>query len=356
MAKPLEVGIAYNLKQSRPAAGLHSGSSVHQSGSSDCYSGPEDDDAEFDDPETIKAIKRALETGGYRVSLHEANRFFPASIEAVRPDIVFNIAEGRNGRGREAHVPAILSYLGIPFTGSDETTICIAMDKALAKRIAASYGIRTPDYAVIGRDSVHGDITLPSFPVIVKPVAEGSGKGISGVSLVKDANELFKVVDGIISRYDQDALVEEYIPGREFTVGILGNGSDVRVFSPMEVIFRDTAQSIYNYEIKRDFRRYIDYACPPDAGDEVIANLQETALKLFRVLQCRDFARIDFRLSPEGCLHFIEINPIPGLAPGYSDYPMLAEFCGVGYDELICSILGSALLRYEMQGVRSEQQ
>ena len=371
MGKPLEIVIAYNLKRSAVSAdhgtaatdsacsanpsdsaystGFGIGAPGPGSGSSDCDIHSLDNDAEFDDPETIFAIKRALESRGHRVGLHEANKFFPASIAAVSPDIVFNIAEGRNGRGREAHVPAILSYLGIPYTGSDETTICVAMDKPLAKRIVSSYGISTPDYAVIGSDGIHDNAALPAFPVIVKPVAEGSGKGISGISIIKDAFELDNVAGSLISRYNQDALVEEYIPGREFTVGLLGNGNGVRVFTPMEIIFRDKTQSIYSYEIKRDFRRHIDYACPPDVGDEIIAEMQDAALKIFRILQCRDFARIDFRMSPEGRLNFIEINPIPGLAPGYSDYPMLAEFCGVSYDDLICSILSNALTRYNIE-------
>lgn len=334
----MRVGIAYNLKREN-------------------FHGPHDAEAEFDDPDTIMAIKKALETAGHRVELFEALESFPASIAASRPDIVFNIAEGRLGRGREAHVPAILNFLNIPFVGSDETAVCIAMDKALAKRLLASFGVDTPKYTVItgdtrytsGNSASSDQPEQPGFPIIVKPVAEGSGKGISGVSLVSGSDELHVVADELIRTYEQDALAEEYIPGREFTVGLLGNGAGTRVFAPMEVIFRDKAHSIYSYEIKRNFKQHIDYACPPDLDAGLISKLEETALQVFRITGCRDFARVDFRLSPENRLYFIEINPIPGLAPGYSDYPMLAGFCGVDYDTLICSILDSALTRYGLR-------
>lgn len=355
MSKQLKVDIVYNIKRGFRA-------------------GPPDSEAEFDDLETILAIKKALETSGRRVGLIEADENFPSLIAQSSPDIVFNIAEGANGRGREAQVPAILNFLNIPFVGSDETAMCVAMDKALAKSILAARGISTPKFTVIGSESDYDNPAPPPFPAIVKPVAEGSGKGITNASIVSSSEELAKVSGELVSRYSQAALVEEFISGREFTVGLLGNGSNTRVFTPMEVIFRENAYktrdnafssrvtaysafdnahytgndayNIYSYDIKRNFKQYIDYACPPEVEDAVIEDLEKTALKIYRILQCRDFARIDFRMSREGRLYFIEINPIPGLAPGYSDYPMLAAYCGVDYEELICSILNSALARY----------
>ena len=321
------VGLAYNLKKARPE-------------------GPPDAEAEFDDPGTIEAIKGALASAGCKVELFEAEESFPAKIAAQRPDIVFNIAEGRRGRGREAQVPAILDFLGVPYTGSDETTMCIAMDKALVKRILASYHIRTPAYRLVKEASSSISVKGLTWPLIIKPNAEGSGKGISGASVVSDLNGLHRAVAEKIGTYQQDMLVEEYIPGREFTVGLLGYGDNTRVFTPMEILFRDKEHSIYSYEVKRDFKQYVDYACPPDIGGRIRAEMENTALKIYRILGCRDFARIDFRLSPEGRLYFIELNPIPGLAPGYSDYPMLAEFCGMDYAALIRNILHSALARY----------
>ena len=340
MSDKLIVGIAYNLKKG-------------------ISSGPPDGEAEFDDPDTVRALGDAIGRAGYRVELYEAEEDFPAQIAARKPDIVFNIAEGRRGRGREAHVPAILSFLGVPYVGSDETAMCLALDKALTKRLLSAWGIRTPKFAAFrkGVPIPAGDFASVgdclgsgalSWPVIVKPNEEGSGKGVTGVSVVPDAAALREAVEEMIRVYEQDVLVEEYIPGREFTVGLLGNGDKVRVFAPMEIIFNDREQSVYSYEVKRDFKRYVRYSCPPDIGAELRAEMENTARLVFDALGCRDFARVDFRLSPGGELYFIEINPLPGLAPGYSDYPMLAEFCGMGYDSLIAGVLRCALARYGM--------
>ncbi|MDR0468871.1 MAG: ATP-grasp domain-containing protein [Peptococcaceae bacterium] len=327
--KPVKVGVAYNLKK-------------------ETVQGPLDAEAEYDDPETVMAIKDALELSGCLVDLYEADEGLPLRLAEKRPEIVFNIAEGRNGHGREAQVPAILSFFGIPYIGSDEAAMCIAMDKALTKRLLGTYRIRTPRYRVIRKNLPGFKSGGLAYPLIVKPNAEGSGKGITDVSVVWDAAGLLRAVKECMEVYDQDMLIEEYIPGREFTVGLLGNGDSLRVFAPMEIIFRDKESGIYSYSVKRSFKQYVDYACPPDVGADLLADMEKTARRIFRIIGCRDFARIDFRLSPEGRLYFIEINPIPGLAPGYSDYPMLAEYCGVGYAELIREILRSALARYGM--------
>ena len=322
----IRVGLTYNLKK-------------------DIVTDPPDMQAEFDDFDTILAIKNALQTGGCEVELFEADENLPLRLTANRPDIVFNIAEGIGERGREAQIPALLNFLNIPYTGSDETAMCIAMDKALAKRLLSSYRIRTPKYRVVS-DLSRAMAAGLSFPVIVKPNAEGSSKGISGVSVVNNADELKEVLKKNIGAYKQDMLVEEYIEGREFTVGILGNGSEMRVFPPMEIIFKDKDHGIYSYEVKRDFKKYIEYECPPDISARLIKELEDTAMKIYKILGCRDCARTDFRLSRDGKLYFIEVNPLPGLAPGYSDFPMLAEFSGVEYDELVQGILISALKRY----------
>jgi len=323
--KQIKVGITYNLKKG-------------------IITEPPDAEAEYDDISTILAIKNALETGGCEVDLFEATEELPVKLMKHRPDIIFNIAEGITGRGREAQVPAILNYLGIPFTGSDETTMCIAMDKALTKRLLVSYKIRTPKYKIINAGTAFSVNNL-SWPLIVKPNTEGSGKGISELSIVSDAAELCEVLEENISVYKQDMIVEEYIPGREFTVGILGNADKMQVFPPMEILFKDAERSIYSYEVKRDFKKHVKYKCPPDINGDIRVNIERTAAKIYKVLNCRDFARIDFRLSPEGKLYFIEINPLPGLAPGYSDFPIIAGFCGIDHTSLILGILDSALTR-----------
>jgi len=224
------------------------------------------------------------------------------------------------------------------------------MDKALAKRFLSSYRIRTPKYAVVS-DVSRMPLAGLSFPVIVKPNAEGSSKGISGVSVVCNNGELKEILTKNIGAYRQDMLVEEYIDGREFTVGILGNAEKMRIFPPMEIIFEDKDHSIYSYEVKRDFKKYIRYECPPDISEKLKKELEDTAAKIYGILGCRDCARIDFRLSGDGRLYFIEANPLPGLAPGYSDFPMLAELSGVGYDELVQGILISALERYDSEKI-----
>lgn len=326
----LRVGLTYNLKKN-------------------AASDIADNEAEYDNIETVMAIKQALEDEYCQVELLEATEELPARLAKHPVDIVFNIAEGTWGRGREAQVPAILNYFRIPFTGSDETTLCIALDKALTKRLLATYHIRTPKYQIVSRD--HQDIS-GSFPcpAIVKPNAEGSSKGISDVAIVSDRSGLSSLIQKNINVYQQDMLVEEYIGGREFTVGILGNGDDIHVYPPMEIVYvKPNQYNIYSYNVKQNYKDFIRYDCPAGLTSEQEAEMKNAARKVYQILQCRDFARIDFRLSEDGKLYFIEINPLPGLAPGYSDFPMLAEFSGTDYVTLVRSILRTALKRYGLK-------
>ena len=328
--KLLQVGLTYNLKK-----GVKSEAA--------------DNEAEYDNIETVLAIKNALESSDFEVELMEATKELPAKLASHTVDIVFNIAEGIQGRGREAQVPALLNYFQIPFTGSDETTLCIALDKALTKRVLATYHIRTPKYRIIKADEQKwgGSFT---YPAIVKPNAEGSGKGISDVAIVTGAQELRSLVSKNISLYKQDMLVEEYIGGREFTVGIIGNGIDTKVFPPMEIVYLDQQNEyqIYSYNVKQNYKKLISYECPAVVTPETETEILSTARKIYEILACRDFARIDFRLSKEGKLYFIEINPLPGLAPGYSDFPMIAEFNGMDYASLVRNILLCALKRHDL--------
>ncbi|MDD4188794.1 MAG: ATP-grasp domain-containing protein [Eubacteriales bacterium] len=309
----------------------------------------EDLEAEYDNIETINAIKRALEKLNCKVELLEADEGILKKLSTAKTDIVFNIAEGIYGRGREAQVPALLNFLRIPFVGSDETTLCVALDKALAKRLLSTYKIKTPKFQIISDPGMRISSRL-KYPVIVKPNAEGSSKGISDIALADNPEELKKVLGINFAAYGQSMLIEEFISGREFTVGLVGNGDDLRVFSPMEISYRSKERKnrIYSYNVKRNYKKYIDYHCPAkfEAGQE--EKLISAAKKIFKVLECRDFARIDFRMSTQGEIYFIEINPLPGLAPGYSDYPMIAEFCGISHKELIKLVLNSALKRYHM--------
>jgi len=331
---PLIVGIVYNLKKG-------------------IVSDAEDIEAEYDSFDTILAIKDAFAAKGISVELLEANADLIEKLRNTRVDIVFNIAEGTAGRGREAQVPAILNFLGVPFSGSDETTLCLALDKALTKRFLSTYNITTPAYQLIKTPEFELDQAL-HFPLIVKPDSEGSSKGISDLAIVDNEEQLYSLITRNFKLYGQSMLAEEYIKGREFTVGILGNGSDMRVFEPLEIIYlkEDRESRIYSYNVKRNFKKYIEYSCPPLLDAVTTQKMKDIAAKIYMALDCRDFSRIDFRLSEDGTIYFIEINPLPGLAPGYSDYPMLAEFCGMDYQTLVVNVLNSALKRYGMNEVR----
>jgi D-alanine-D-alanine ligase len=324
---PLRVGVACNIKVDRGS----------------------DAQAEFDEPETVDAICAALAAGGFSPSVIEASEGFPRKLEAENPDIVFNIAEGVSGRSREAHIPAILEYCGVPYTGSDAAALAIALDKAMTKRLVNSCGIDTPAYDVIKKTAPEQPADLP-YPVLVKPNAEGSSKGVSDISVAANPAELRELAGQAMKGCDGDVLAEQYIDGREFTVGILGNGPDLRIFEPMEVIFNKKrgAYKVYSYEIKRNYREFITYRCPPDLPDDLIARMKRDAQIIYETIGCRDFARVDYRLSDEGKLYFIEINPLSGLAPDYSDYIIAAKFHNISYNDIVCDILHCALKRYGM--------
>jgi D-alanine-D-alanine ligase len=326
---PLLVGIIYNLKK-----GL--------------LNSIPDAEAEYDSIETVVAIKSALEVKGHQVLLLEADEALPKKLCRTPIHIAFNIAEGLQGRGREAQIPAMLGFFGIPFTGSDETTLCVTLDKALTKRLLLSYGFRTPAYQLFAAEGLPVEASL-NYPVIVKPNAEGSSKGISDKSIVTSPQALHKLVRDNLRLYGGAMLAEEYIAGREFTVGLLGNGVQTRVFSPMEIIFKKGVQEnyhVYSYPVKQNYREFIDYQCPAQLDQKQENKMMAMARDIYHILGCRDFARIDFRLSGTGEIYFLEINPLPGLAPDYSDYPMLAGFCGLDYTGLINGILQAAIERY----------
>lgn len=322
------IGIIYNIKQGK-------------------QSEAPDAEAELDNIETVYAIQNALEKHGLRTVLLLADKELPEKLRAQPVDIAFNIAEGISGRGREALVPSLLDLLDIPYTGSDATTLCLALDKAITKRLLSTYRVRTPHYAVIKRDS---SLRLSNmhYPIIIKPNAEGSSKGIGDCSVVSNVQELRTLVSKNFSLYGGDMLAEEYISGREFTVGVLGNGVETKVFSPMEIVYNKNTQGnycVYSYNVKQNYQEYVSYVCPANIDETIEKEMMDAAKRIYEIMGCHDFSRVDFRLNPEGKSYFIEINPLPGLAPNYSDYPMLAEACGVPYDELVFGVLEAAAKR-----------
>ncbi|MBX3208125.1 MAG: ATP-grasp domain-containing protein [Labilithrix sp.] len=320
----MRIGIAFNLKRLKPRAG-----------------GAQDDEAEYDAPSTIEAIAEAIASFGHDVILLEADATFPAALLGARADVVFNVSEGARGRSREAHVPAVLELLGIPYTGSDPASLVTTLDKAVAKAIVRDAGVRTPSGVVM----VTGDEPLPAslaFPAIVKPVAEGSSKGVLPASVATSEDEARTLARRVAARYAQGALVEEYLPGREFTVAVLGE----TVLPPMEIVLRTGDPfPVYSFDHKLEPTDEVTYEAPAQIPSELDREIRDLAARSFAALGCRDVARIDVRLDAAGHPAFIECNPLPGLTPGWSDLCLISEAAGVDYATLIGRILEPALRR-----------
>ena len=329
-AERLKVGFAYNVKRVTPD-----------------LSGDADDEAEYDSPKTLQAIREAIASYGHEVVDLESTSDLPIQLASTPVDVVFNIAEGFKGRSRESQVPALLELLDIPYTGSDPAALSVSLDKALAKRMVRTHGILTPDYQVMhtGKERLSRDL---GFPLLVKPVAEGTSKGVTKKSVVRDEAEMREVAREMIAKYRQPALVEEYVSGREFTVGLLGERRP-RVLPPMEIVFLDPDDEtpIYSFDMKQDWNDKIRYEVPARLSERELERLERAARECFAALGCRDVARIDFRMDPDGRLFFIESNPLPGLAPGWSDLVLIAQAAGIEYRALIGEILSFAIRRYQ---------
>jgi len=304
-----------------------------------------DTDAEHDSPTTIQAIREAIEHHGHSVVELEATPELPALLPFAGVDLVFNIAEGFKGRNRESQVPALLEFLGIPYTGSDPTALSLAMDKALAKRLVREAGFHTAPFLLLAT----GRERLPAgfrFPAIVKPVAEGSSKGILDTSVVETEAQLRELAREVAGRYRQAVLVEEFLTGREFTVGLLGERRP-RALPPLEIIYTNQAAKYPVYSFSNKFQdQAVRFEVPARVTPELDRELKRVAQGAFTVLGCRDVARVDLRLDGEGRVHFIECNPLPGLTPGFSDLCVIAQSVGMDHRTLIGEILAPALRRY----------
>jgi D-alanine-D-alanine ligase len=326
----VRVGFAYNMKRVDSKAG-------------------DDAEAEYDPPETIAAISDALAAFGHAVVHLEATPDLPRVLAEADVDLVFNIAEGIEGRNREGHVPALCELLGIPYTGSDSATLAIALDKALTKKVLRQHGILTPEFQLFetGRERLGANMR---FPVIVKPNAEGSSKGIAGNSVCDDEPAMRAAVKGLIEKYRQPALVEEYIPGREFTVGLLGDRRP-RVLPPMEICFKDKSnrRPVYDFEVKQQWEKHVEYKCPAPLTAAEARAIERAARETFDALDCRDVARVDLRMNPRGEVYVFEVNPLPGLTPDYSDLVLIAKAASMDYRTLIGEILAGGLKRLREQ-------
>lgn len=310
--------------------------------------------AEWDTQETIDAVRDALSVR-HSVSLIEADEDAFEKLKASRPDIVFNIAEGRFGVSREAQIPAILEMLNIPYTGSDPLTLAICLDKSRAKEILSYYNIPTPEFTVISSLSEIHSIAI-EVPAIVKPLCEGSSKGIFNSSLVETQQNLVRQIERVIEEYQQPALVEEFLPGREFTVAMLGNGENVQILPIIEIKFDSLSASvnpIYSYEAKWIWDQSSNpldiFECPAKIDAKTRQEIEQICKKAYNTLRCRDWSRIDLRMDKNGRVNIIEINPLPGILPNPEDnscYPKAARMAGMSYQEMLNAVLDEALKRY----------
>src|SRR3982075_1402460 len=317
-----------------------------------------DEFAEWDSPATIAAVETAPAKRGKVVRL-EANEDFPERLRQTKPSIVFNIAEGFYGVNREAHVPAICEFYGIPYSGSDPFTLSLCLDKARAKEALAFHGIPTPKFVVVDKpEELRAATEKLRFPLFVKPLHEGSSKGITDSNLCRDAGHLLEQTEFLLEHYNQPVLVEEYLPGKEFTCAILGNGDEATVLPIVGMNFEtlpEGAAPIYSFDAKFVWDRPENpldiFQCPARITAPLRKSIERVTLDAFRVLGCRDWARIDVRLDGAGVPNVLEVNPLPGILPDPADnscLPKAARAAGISYDELIQGCLKYAAAR---QGV-----
>jgi len=304
--------------------------------------------AEFDRPDTIEAIDGALSVAGHRTDRIGSIKALTKRLSAGdRWDMVFNIAEGLYGFGREAQVPALLDAYRIPYVFSDALVLAVTLHKGMTKRIIRDLGIATPAFAVVADERDMETVRLP-YPLFVKPVAEGTSKGIDAESRVESFAELSQTCRRLLSAYGQPLLVEAFLPGREFTVGIVGTGEEAAVLGTLEIFLKEKAEKdIYSYANKENYRELVEYRL---LEGTLAAKAEEIALAVWRGLGCRDGGRVDLRADGEGNLHFLEVNPLAGLHPVHSDLPIICRLAGISYQVLIGRILESACKRLDRKG------
>ncbi|MDP3042226.1 MAG: ATP-grasp domain-containing protein [Candidatus Omnitrophota bacterium] len=326
----MRVALTYNLKKKDPQK-------------------PADYFSECDSEETINSVVSALKIKGHSVEAIDVE--YPALFSYFknnRVDMVFNIAEGKHGRFRESEVPAVLDYLNIPYTGSDTFSLALALNKTLTKKILKAENIPTPNFQLF----VKGDEALDSdlrFPLIVKPNCEGSAKGINKTNVVNNPGDLKTKVKECIYIYRQEALVEEFIEGKELTVGILENGK-TRVLPILEIDFSNCKKSgeyFYSWKMKefqgnRELGLVPEFYCPARLDKDIEEKVKDVALRTHRAVGCLDISRTDIRLDMNNVPYVLEINPLPGLDPKESNFPIMAYAAGMKYEDLIEAILISA--------------
>ncbi len=330
---------------------------------------PADAGAEFDRKETIQAIQAAIESDGHTTKFLPADATLPYTLQDYRPDICFNIAEGIIGDSREAHVPALLELLRIPYTASRVLANAIALDKTMTKRIWHEMRLPTANY----QEFVYGDEGLHSgmrFPMFVKPAREGTGMGMDAGSIVYNRGELRRRVNRVIAEYHQPALVEEYLPGREFTVGVMGR-KDAALYTPRPDLYgpdgfhrfpleevessHSITPGVYGHEAKSlhfGDDGIPDYLCPAKVEPALANQLQLLAIAAHNAIGAVDISRVDIRLDGQGQPRLIEINTLPGLTPGFSDLCVIGGAEGLSYQDIILEILYLGASRWNLVPAR----
>jgi D-alanine-D-alanine ligase len=328
----MRVGLTFDLRDHYLAAG---------------YSA--EDTAEFDNIETIESLAGALERLGLEVDrIGTVRQLAQRLVAGERWELVFNIAEGLKGVGREAQVPALLEAYDIPYTFSDTMVMALALHKGMAKRVVRDCGVPTAPFAVVETMADLAAVELP-FPLFAKPIAEGTGKGVTSASRVTSATALRKLCRQLLERYRQPVLVETFLPGREFTVGIIGTGASADPVAVMEVVLNAQAEAgVYSYVNKEECESRVVYRL---AEDEQAKEAGSVALAAWRALGCRDGGRVDLRQDAGGRPLFLEVNPLAGLHPTHSDLPIMCTLAGIPYDALIGRIVESARRRCGGAGV-----
>ncbi len=330
----MRIGLSYDLKEA-----VKSGLTLEKL--------PEDALEEYDSLETIKGIAAAIETRGHSAVMLGGGRDFIYAVQKEKVDLVFNIAEGLgNYRGREAQIPGILEMLGIPYTGSDPLALAVSLDKDMTKRLVVQSGVATPKWRTIrnSRELETADWAGLQFPLFVKPLHEGSSKGVRNSSRINSLKDINGIVTSLINQYRQEVIVEEFIYGDEVTTGLIGNPP--RVIGIMRVLPREADPDfVYSLEVKRDWERLVEYECPARLNPETMERIEDAAIKVFNTLGCRDISRVDFRIGRDGTPYFLEINPLPGLNPHSGDIVIMSGKMGWSYPALILAIVDAALER-----------
>lgn len=327
--RTMHIGITYDLRSEYLAAGYG-----------------EEETAEFDQLGTIDAIDGALcELGHTTDRVGHARNLVERLARGERWDLVFNICEGLYGTGREAQVPAMLDAYEIPYTFADPAAMCVCLDKALTKTVLRGAGLPTPDWHVV-RELADVERCRMSFPVIAKPLSEGTGKGIDASSKIANRASLLRSCECLLEQYNQPVLVERFLPGREFTVGLLGTGADAKAIGTLEIVLHNAAEpEVYSYVNKEHCEDLVEYRRVGAEDDQRVAEAEEISLAAWRAVGGRDAGRIDLRCDEAGHPQIMEINPLAGLHPTHSDLPMLWTEIGREFVELMGRIVESARLR-----------